>query len=648
LALDDACQQETCGWGAAETLQEVSAYFEREFHFRLSTTKITSWQVPRRNENWTLAELLQQLLQTVDREDADIVIGVTGRAIDSPNLGWSYFQEGYVMVRWCDDANLRRRVFGHEIAHLFGATHVEDSDSLMDRFSRGQNLTGFNREIVRLHRDRDFQGIRFPLSSPNLARAADLYREIARYNERLAPTISADTRDPRLGIWLRGGEPTPAQSAKICKAFARLEDVYICSALIRIEMKEFVAAISECRLALRINPAQAEAYNLMGIALRRSGRIDEAIESYRSALAIDPLVQGIHYNLGIAFMKKGNTAAAKNAYLKALEANPRMSEAWNNLGYIHLETGEVAKAIDHFQTAIRHHRHYPLAQANLAEAYLRNGDREGARAQAQQALALDERAPEPHHILGRIHSDLGEWAEAEKEYREAVSLDPAYFKGYYNLGNLYLKKKAAAQAAECFEKTLSLNPQFVEAYVGLGDAHLLLPDIDRAEQAFQKALEMGQRNTELFLNLSFIRIQKRDFASALTLARNALAIDPGLALAHYNEGIALRLSGRSQEAEGAFIRATQADAKLKAAWSALGDLYCQNDQLDKALASYRSAVALDPDDGVMHNNLAVVHFLRKEYAQALEQVQEAERLRFAVSPDFKQELQKALKAGERE
>ncbi len=402
-----------------------------------------------------------------------MVIGLTCRKDMKGKYGISFYQEGYVLVRLMDDLSFFKKVLKHEICHLFGATHVNNRDSLMDRFLKGNHIKRLNREIILLHRDRDFRGTRFPLASHKLEKAAACYKEIAQTNEKLFPSHLSPIKKRRLRKWLSGEKPKNRQLAEIQEEFVRLEDVYLCLALMDIEMKKYPEAISECRKALRINPGLYEAYNLMGIAFRRNGEIDKAIKSYRAALDIQPSYQRIYYNLGIAYMKKGDEEQAVSAYREAIAGNRNFADAWNNLGYVYLERGNVEKAILHFKTAIDGNPYHPLAHSNLAEAFIREEEMDKALEEVQKALELNDELPGPHNILGRIYAQQGELEKAEKEYQTAISLDPSYYKGYYNLGNLHLKRKNINQARECFEKAIAINPGFAIAYAGLGDVFLL-------------------------------------------------------------------------------------------------------------------------------------------------------------------------------
>ncbi|MFC2140928.1 tetratricopeptide repeat protein [Acidobacteriota bacterium] len=635
LAVDEACTTEKHCDSFKTTISDISTELQRDFTLQLEIEKCIPWKC--QGQFSSLDTMFPYFFKTVPKKHTDIVIGLTCRKNLEGEGGISFYQDGYILVRWTDDPRFFKKLLKHEIYHIFGATHVNQRSSLMDRFLKGDKLDRLNREIILLNHDRDFKGARFPLDSHQMEKAAAIYREIAQLNENLFPNNLSSLEKRRLRKLLQDEKPVQIQ-----KEFVRLGDVYLALAHLDIEMKKYPRAIRECQKALRINPRRYEAYNLMGIAYRRSGDIEKSIKNYSKALKINPSYQRIYYNLGIAYMKKGDTEKARSAFQETISVNPNFADAWNNLGYIYLEEGEIEKALHHFKTAVDCNPYHPLALSNLAEVFLEKGEFDQALQYAQQALTLNTQLPGAHSILGKIHVERGELEKAEKQYKTAISLDSSYYKGYYNLGNLYLKQKKINRARESFEKAIAINPGFAIAYAGLGDAYLVSNQSQKAEEAFQEAIKRGHSDAATYLNLSFIKIHQKDPTGAIAQAQKALEINPRLAMAHYNLGIAFFMTRNFKKTEQAFVRTLELEPGLKDAWSSLGDLYFQNQQLEKARTFYLKYLAIDPGSGSVHNNLAVIYYYQKEYQLAHREMIEAEKSGFPVNEEFKKKLKKAL------
>ena len=83
--------------------------------------------------------------------------------------------------------------------------------------------------------------------------------------------------------------------------------------------------------ALTGKPDFFEAHNGLGLALAKSGRVNEAVAHYRKALEIKPDYAEAHNNLGMALTSLGRNDEAIAHYRKALEIKPDYAEARKNL-----------------------------------------------------------------------------------------------------------------------------------------------------------------------------------------------------------------------------------------------------------------------------------------------------------------------------
>ena len=92
---------------------------------------------------------------------------------------------------------------------------------------------------------------------------------------------------------------------------------------------------------------------------------------------------------------------------------------------------------------------------------------------------------------------------------------------------------------------------------------------------------------------------------AMDAYRRALELDPSLAAAHTNLGIAHYQRGQLAGARTHFERALALDPDLPEARYNLANLYDEENQLELAIAEYRRVVARSPDFADAHFNLAI-------------------------------------------
>lgn len=92
---------------------------------------------------------------------------------------------------------------------------------------------------------------------------------------------------------------------------AQAEDPAYTSAVKAIKAENFTQAIPLLEAVVARDTANADAYNWLAYAVRRSGDPARAIPLYEKALAINPKHRGAHEYIGEAYLVLGDVAQAK-------------------------------------------------------------------------------------------------------------------------------------------------------------------------------------------------------------------------------------------------------------------------------------------------------------------------------------------------
>ncbi len=158
------------------------------------------------------------------------------------------------------------------------------------------------------------------------------------------------------------------------------------------------------RLALEILPNFAKSRNNLGVALRRCGRMDEAIEQYRLALEQDPRYVEARSNLGTAYYSQGLTEKALAEYRLA-------SEYAGSDGYVHQRLGVTLFRLGRYEEAIKQFRKALSKEAELADS---------------------------RYYLGECYRGLGDEKKAIEAYEAALEIDPNYLAARTRLEQLSL------------------------------------------------------------------------------------------------------------------------------------------------------------------------------------------------------------------
>ena len=118
------------------------------------------------------------------------------------------------------------------------------------------------------------------------------------------------------------------------------------------------------------------AYNNRGLALKESGRFDEAIEDFEKTIALDPSRNKAYNNLGVLYLKAG-LFEKSIAYLdKSVAIDPTDAEAYNNRGVSYASAGQNERALEDFNKAIQLQKDDGAAYYNRGSLYRRAGYKE--------------------------------------------------------------------------------------------------------------------------------------------------------------------------------------------------------------------------------------------------------------------------------
>jgi Tfp pilus assembly protein PilF len=99
-----------------------------------------------------------------------------------------------------------------------------------------------------------------------------------------------------------GGADTPA---------AKPADSNYTRAKAMIEARDYANALPLLQQVVTKDPRNADAYNLMGFATRKSGNASGSLQYYQQALAIDPRHLGAHEYIGEAYLMLDQPAQAE-------------------------------------------------------------------------------------------------------------------------------------------------------------------------------------------------------------------------------------------------------------------------------------------------------------------------------------------------
>ena len=210
-------------------------------------------------------------------------------------------------------------------------------------------------------------------------------------------------------------------------------------------------------------PNDVRPHCCLGNALRKAGRIREALIHYERALQLNPNYFDAHVNLGALLAGEGRVSEAMTHYGQALLLKPHSAEAHDDLGNAFLQTGQLAEAKEQYEEALRLKPNSAEAHHNLGLALFQLGKPAEAKAQYEEALRLRPQFPEAHFNLATALSQSGQWSEAKVQFEQALLLMPNDAEAHNGLGLVLLQLHKRDEAKRHFEEALRIKPDYVEA-----------------------------------------------------------------------------------------------------------------------------------------------------------------------------------------
>jgi tetratricopeptide (TPR) repeat protein len=186
---------------------------------------------------------------------------------------------------------------------------------------------------------------------------------------------------------------------------------------------------------------------LEGERLLAEGQFDQAAVSLERAVKLIPNNAQAWNHLGLAYHRGGRLADATAAYQQALAQDPRLDSARFNLGCIDLERGDTAGAIRELTAYLIEVPNSTPALLKLGTAQLRARQTDAAEQSFRQLLKNDAGSPEGLNGLGLVNVQRRRYPEAYQNFQAAARAQPGYSPALRNaavVAHQYLKNKPVA------------------------------------------------------------------------------------------------------------------------------------------------------------------------------------------------------------
>ena len=258
-----------------------------------------------------------------------------------------------------------------------------------------------------------------------------------------------------------------------------------------LQQRDYEAGESLIRRAIAADSSDASYHNNLGVILRESGRLEDALQSYREAIELRPEYAEAHCNLGTVLRELEEYEDAVVSLERAIEIDPLYAGAYGMLGSTLQQLGRFAEALTAYDNAI-------------------SLDSENQSAHFNRAMSLQE---------------VGDLVAAQEGFRSVLRLQPQHAEAWRFLSGIKRFTSAEDKDVKAMSRHIQ-SPAIVESdsmhlHFGLGKALTDAGEIDLAYEHFAKANAIYRSTYEYDIakDAEYFESIKRNFSAQFMLDR---------------------------------------------------------------------------------------------------------------------------------
>ena len=299
-----------------------------------------------------------------------------------------------------------------------------------------------------------------------------------------------------------------------------------------LRQREFRAALEQTQEILSHYPDNGQALFIGGVARRRLGDHSGALDDLSHAASVAPHVAPVHYELGLALRASGRVNEAIGALRRAVKLNGKLPHAWQTLGELLNERGDAEAAEGAFRRQMAAASVHPgLLKAVELVAEGKLGMAEGICREYLYRYPTDVNAI---RLLADIGLQLDIFDDATKLLRRALELAPDYHLARNNYANALSKAGRFEESLAELSYLEGVEPQNLSHVVLAASVLVNVGDYQGAIDRYERALTRSPDHARLQMSYGHAlkTIGRRD--DSIAAYRKAIDVEPTLGEAYWS------------------------------------------------------------------------------------------------------------------
>ncbi len=374
------------------------------------------------------------------------------------------------------------------------------------------------------------------------------------------------------------------------------------SGLLMLATGNTAGAIDYITKAFIINPTGQIAGNLAK-AYYSAGMYPKAVKLYLEALKMEES-DDIYYSLGLAYKKSGDLDSAIEAYHNALEQNPGNYSSCYNLALAYSDKGDITSALFYAEKCAILRSDDEALFAVLSGLYEQTGDYEKAVSALEKAAEINPNNFSYFYNMAVLNAELNRTKKAIDCYFKAIAISPEHIETYVNLSNLVRDLKGDEQqnqemALQIILQGYEFNPKDEILLLNLAQLYRDMYKNEDSIRIVNELLAINPANAQAYWIMALNCMDKCNYEAAFQCYDTALKLEPDNVNFIHGYSVALKYLDRIEESQKLLESIIDREDISEEAKRALGMIYLQNKDFEKGMKLYHN----DVDDLKLKRNI---------------------------------------------
>ncbi len=413
---------------------------------------------------------------------------------------------------------------------------------------------------------------------------------------------------------------------------------------------EFRTCIRQLEKALRLNPDNPMALELLAVAHEKLDNTYAAMQAYKKLSRVEPYNLDALYNLLSLQVQNQMSEDALSTFQSLKSHGLEDPKDQLQIGHLLLQHQMIQQASRIYSDILTINPNIEEAYLGMAATAKAQQDTMSAESWYRRALEQNPRFVEAKEELLLLYRDRKAYDKALSLYHDLQNRVDLSFDDLLELSQLHINQKDTVRASETVKKLIKNYPDREQGYLALGALEKAKKDTTAAIETYQTALEhdkgfltirrelknlyVRQENWDhamdlysplttvdstrvgALIEMSNLMLQKGDTLSAIERVdglmqdhENDWRVPATLARYHF-------MAKQNQQAASYFNKSIKLRRDLPGLWVLRGINYIQMDSLQQALDNFLASLDQFPDDAEMNYYAGILYNRQNNYVRA--------------------------------